>query len=460
MKIFTTLICLNLLIAVSSWAQVSKTTGITTDGLEVGVHAGHFFSSGNIDFKPGFGAGVHLRKSLDYIFSLRLDLMAGKLKGEDDANIRNHETTLYSGALQGIVTLNNLKWSPRVRKTNIYALFGVGIDQYSGSYVNNNIEGDIQKSTQLHLESGLGVAFKITDKLNIGIEHKVMLLTSEAADLIDGTPTFMEESRRLTFRDVPNYTSVRLNFNLGQAKEKTQPLYWLNPIESIIDDLQLLKDTQVKLTDEDQDGIINQLDEEADTPENARVNPKGVSLDSDKDGIPDYLDKEPFSLAETPVDDEGVAIQTNVMEEAEKLVEEKLKDFQPKTEEKSANKSNALGYLPFVYFAKNSAVVRNKDYGVLSNVAKAMVANNKIKFVVTGHTDESGKESTNLNLSYQRAKNVLNFLVKSGVSRSQLILQYQGKNEPLVAGEATVNRRVGFQLANGDSEMAAPSTQN
>lgn len=460
MKLFTTLILFNILLFSSSWAQVSQTTGLTTDGLEFGVHAGHFFSAGNVDFKPGYAVGVHLRKSLDYIFSLRLDAMTGKLKGEDDGNVRNYETDWFSGSLQLLTSLNNLKWSPNDRKTNIYVLTGIGVNQYSGEYNVGNLMGDIESSTQMHFDAGFGISFKISDKINVGLEHKVMLLMTENADLIDGIPTFLGDQNRLTFRDVPNYTSIRLNFNLGQSKGKTQPLYWLNPMESIADDLRLLKDTRVTLADDDGDGVINQLDEEEDTPAEANVNAKGVALDSDADGIPDYLDKEPFSPAETPVDAEGVAIRPDVMEEVSKLVEAKLKDYQPVVVEPTAPKTSGVGYLPFVYFGSNSATIRNKDYGVLSNIAHVMSANKDAKFVVTGHTDQNGGEVVNVDLSYKRAKNVVDFLVKSGVSRSQLILQYQGKKQPLVDGEASVNRRVGFRLANGDSEMAAPSTQN
>jgi OOP family OmpA-OmpF porin len=139
-----------------------------------------------------------------------------------------------------------------------------------------------------------------------------MFLTTENVDLIDGAPTFLEDENRLTFRDIPNYTSIRLNFNLGQSKEKMHPSYWLNPLEFIANDLQLLKDRRVTLVDDDSDGVINQLDEEEETPTEA--NAKGIALDSGSDGIADYLDKESFSPAETPVNEEGVAIQSNVME--------------------------------------------------------------------------------------------------------------------------------------------------
>lgn len=459
MKFYTTLLYFNLLFFATGMAQEATNTTLPP-GLEIGVHGGHFFSNGNIDSKPGFGAGVHLRKSLDYIFSLRLDITGGQLKGEDDGNVRNYSTDWISGALQGVVSLNNLKWSPNERKTNIYLLGGLGVTQFSGDLTLNGVEEEIEKKSQFHFETGVGVSFKINNKMNIGIEHKIFLVTSEDADFIDGVPTFDGAPDRFTFRDVPNYTNIRLNFNLGKSSEKTPPLYWLNPMESANGDIQLLKDSRVTLADDDGDGIINQLDEEQDTPSGANVNPKGIATDGDKDGVPDYLDKEPFSPAETPVNEEGVAQQPDIMEEVEKMLAKKLADFEPKKEETTATNNGGAGYLPSVYFGKSSANIRNKDFGILANVARVMSANKAMKFVVTGHTDQSGGETFNIDLSYNRAKAVLDFLVKSGVDRAQLILQYKGKKEPLVEGEATVNRRVGFRVANGDSEMAAPSTQN
>ena len=458
MKILTTLICCNLLLFNILCAQ--ETPKGATDGLELGIHGGHFFSSGNIDFKPGYGVGLHIRKSLDYVFSLRLDGMIGQLNGEDDGNLRNHSTDWVSGSLQGLVTLNNLKWNPNTRKTNIYALGGIGVNHFSGKVNIDGIESDVPENTQFHLEVGAGVAWKINNKMNIGVEHKVMILTNENADDIDGIKTLELEDRRFTFRDVPHYTNIRINFNLGKETEKTQPLYWLNPMEYVNNDLQLLKDTRVTLADDDGDGIINQLDEEADTPRDAPVNPKGVALDSDNDGIADYMDEEPYSPAAAKVNEKGVAEQVDVLAEVDRILEERLKDFSPKTVENAPVNSSGWGYLPSVFFDKNSATVRNKDLGVLADMARLIATNKGQKFVVSGHTDKSGGENYNINLSYDRAKAVVDFLVNAGVDRSQLILQYKGYEQPLFEGEAVVNRRVEFRVANGDSEMAAPSTMN
>ena len=50
---------------------------------ELGVHAGHFFIDGDVDrtLPGGFGVGLHLRKAIHYVFSIRADLFYGQAKG-------------------------------------------------------------------------------------------------------------------------------------------------------------------------------------------------------------------------------------------------------------------------------------------------------------------------------------------------------------------------------------------
>jgi len=138
----------------------------------------------------------------------------------------------------------------------------------------------------------------------------------------------------------------------------------------------------------------------------------------------------------------------------------RLEEFEPKTTE-PAQPTMVTGYLPAVYFEKGNATIRNQDYGVLINVASVIKANSALKFLVTGHTSTIGSDNINQQLSYKRAKNVVDFLVKSGVQRSQMILQYKSSKEPIADDLPSVNRRVGFSVTRGgESEMAAPSTQN
>ena len=252
------------------------------------------FTSGNIDFKPGYGVGLHLRRALDYIFSLRVNGMYGAAKGEDPGNARNNETTWFSGSLQAVAALNNLKWNMGERRTNLYAFGGFGVNSFEVDLVTR--EGGEETTSKVdhdltaQLEFGAGISFRINERFNFGIEHQVSyVLSSQRSDWLDGVQTITSNTEdRSTFRDLANYTSIRLNFNISGKDQKTEPLYWMNPLEAIVNDVQMLKDTRVTLTDEDGDGVIDALDEEEETPADAPVNVKGIALDSDGDGVKDF----------------------------------------------------------------------------------------------------------------------------------------------------------------------------
>jgi OOP family OmpA-OmpF porin len=108
--------------------------------------------------------------------------------------------------------------------------------------------------------------------------------------------------------DISHYTNVRLGINLGNFDKVTEPLYWLNPLDAQMNDIAALKQRPVfDLTDTDQDGVIDMLDQEMETVAGAPVDTRGVALDSDGDGIADHKDKEPYSPPGYVVSKEGVA---------------------------------------------------------------------------------------------------------------------------------------------------------
>lgn len=429
--------------------------------MELGLHAGHFFTSGNVDFKPGFGVGLHLRKALDYVFSLRATAMYARANGEDPGNVRSNETTYFSGSLQAVASMNNLKWNTEERRTNFFAFGGFGVNSFEAELTEQEVITTYEADLAAHLEFGAGISFRINDRINVGIEHQIAyILDSQRADWLDGVPTLPSIKDRSSFKDLINYTSVRLNFNLSGKDQKTEPLYWLNPMETIANDLQLLKDTRVVLTDEDGDGVIDALDEEEETAAGAPVNAKGISLDSDSDGVPDFIDLEPFSPPNATVNERGVAekVEDDLMVKVEQMVEERLKNFQPVTSEKVSETLSLYDwYLPSVYFSTGSSTVEVADYGTLANVALVIKNNQDTKFSVIGFTDSSGSTAANNLLSYQRSKGVLELLVsKFAVPREQLVLQWKGEESSIVEGTNIVNRRVEFHVNNGEAEMDAP----
>ena len=108
--------------------------------------------------------------------------------------------------------------------------------------------------------------------------------------------------------DIGHYTNLRLGLNLGRFKKKVEPLYWVNPMETVFNDLAEVKARpQFEWEDEDNDGVLDLIDQELETPEGCLVDTKGVTLDSDGDGVVDCRDKEPYSPPGYPVDADGIA---------------------------------------------------------------------------------------------------------------------------------------------------------
>lgn len=446
----------------------SPPTSSSNNAWEVGIHAGHIFAEGNIDFIPAYGAGLHIRRALDYVFSLRLDLLYGTPNGEDPGNIRSFSGTYMSGSIEALVSLNNLKWSSTERKNNFYGIAGIGLNSFESEVIENDVKtSKIDHDVSPHVTIGAGLSFRINQKVNISIEHQAQLILGSRSDLLDGVQTLSAPDERSTFRDPLHYTSVRINLNLiGKKQNRTEPLYWLNPLDNVLADLEKLKHNRVIMTDEDSDGIIDMLDEEEETAEGAIVDVKGVSQDSDGDGILNHEDKEPYSPIGYEINEEGVAQVPDLKAELMQMMEERLKNLEPTVKpdpEPAINSSAAAWFLPPIYFDANSSNIAINDYATLANVADVMKANKHLKFMVIGHTDEAGSEEYNNQLSYRRAQAVVDHLIERyKVSRNQMIIIWKGESENLVEGRFVVNRRVQLKVStNNETEMAPPSnTQN
>jgi len=78
--------------------------------------------------------------------------------------------------------------------------------------------------------------------------------------------------------------------------------------------------------------------------------------------------------------------------------------------------------------------------------------NLNVELLIIGHTDNEGSDLYNKNLSYNRAKSVVDYLITKGVSASRLKYRGEGANKPIstnVSEEGRKkNRRVEIQLIN------------
>jgi OOP family OmpA-OmpF porin len=153
---------------------------------------------------------------------------------------------------------------------------------------------------------------------------------------------------------------------------------------------------------------------------------EGLMNDSDKDGVPDYLDVENNSIAGVAVDTKGRMVDKNnngVPDQLEKYVDNSIST-------NNDNNKNAInesmleqfineGYVA-AYFDKNKRQPTNEssdNIGFILNYLR----NNPTKSVdIIGYADELGNTDYNNKLSSDRAQNVKDILVKSGIDASRL----------------------------------------
>jgi len=121
---------------------------------ELGIKAGVFTVFGDVRGRfPGFGAGIHVRKALGYVFSLRGDLGWGVAKGlnwQPSRNIvknpawsayytgstvnssvfYNYKSNVFDMSLQAVASLNNIRFHKAQTKFNPYLFAGLGVLVY------------------------------------------------------------------------------------------------------------------------------------------------------------------------------------------------------------------------------------------------------------------------------------------------------------------------------------------
>lgn len=476
-KQMTLLVALSLLLALPSRAQEGDAPLIPNDMWEIGTHAGHFFILSDVNYEPGWAAGIHIRKSIDYLISIRVDGVIGQANGMGPAG-KSFTNNWLSTTGYGIFSLNIARFNNSVKKVNYYAMIGVGSSFFETEYFENADQRDAktrERALSPHIAGGAGLAFRLSKRVNIGLEHTLAYNLGVRGDQLDGMAI-----GNSALKDMPQYTSIRLNFNIGSTSNKTEPLYWVNPLESVYKELDDVKElTESAITDTDGDGVIDAIDQEADTPPDVPVDTKGRTLDSDRDGVPDYKDREPYypPRAGEQVNSEGVVINpinAGVSEDRVKqLIDEALQDFK---EQLDNNSNSVIGggaqayagpisemFLPMIHFGIDSDRIKYSDYGNLASIARVLKGNPQMKLVIIGFADKTGPESYNKVISFKRAKAVVDhFVTNHGIGRGRLVLQYKGDEEALVPTSSSyMNRRVEFRTAAvSDVEMDPPANSS
>jgi hypothetical protein len=476
---------------------------------EIGVKGGLFQISGDVHaqfLSPGFG--LHVRKAFGYVFSLRGEFMNGVGKGyaytasgnygknpawgRNIANpnqrysaplaqpgpggaivvgsstgqpgrpweqvFYNYKTNVQELSLQGVITLNNVRFHKSKTGMNLYIIGGMGAMIYetyvnalngtqkynfqalaSAPYkerrsflknmLNNVLDDDYETPAEDHGTTrpkiggktlrpvaivGMGVAFKLNNRLNLAIEDRMSIVRD---DLLDGQRwqenPWGDAALTRDF-DSYNYLTVGLNINLGGRS--VEPLWWINPLDYAYGEIRnprLMKFPKPVLPDTDGDGVTDQFDREQ-TPAGCPVDSHGVSLDTDGDGVPDCKDKELITptYCQQNVDADGVG-KCPCPDDCKSLIPP------PSTTPTCAA---SMGSLPSISFKAGTNDLTDDAKLALSTAAVAIRNNPSCKVVVIGYCATSKKEQQ---MSWDHVNIVINYLVdKEGINIDRFIFSY------------------------------------
>ena len=95
-----------------------------------------------------------------------------------------------------------------------------------------------------------------------------------------------------------------------------------------------------------------------------------------------------------------------------------------------------------VLFDINSAVLSSRSRATLQEAAAVFLDYRKTAIVVAGHTDSSGSEEYNQQLSERRARSVENFLLGRGVDAERLTAIGYGEGHPVASNGSEDGRRL------------------
>ena len=103
-----------------------------------------------------------------------------------------------------------------------------------------------------------------------------------------------------------------------------------------------------------------------------------------------------------------------------------------------------------IYFESGKSTLKTESYTSLNNVVKLLEANPTLRIEISGHTDNVGSMKTNMKLSNDRAKSVVDYLVAQGISASRLEYKGYAFQQPIADNKTeegrAQNRRVEFKI--------------
>ncbi|MCB9329740.1 MAG: OmpA family protein [Lewinellaceae bacterium] len=106
----------------------------------------------------------------------------------------------------------------------------------------------------------------------------------------------------------------------------------------------------------------------------------------------------------------------------------------------SADVADNTLVLNYVWFDTGSATLKSDSKYELDNLVTALNDNPQIRIEIGGHTDDTGDQEANVQLSQQRAQAVAAYLTDRGIASSRLRAVGYGDSKPLAPNDSDANR--------------------
>lgn len=116
-------------------------------------------------------------------------------------------------------------------------------------------------------------------------------------------------------------------------------------------------------------------------------------------------------------------------------------------------------------FETGKSLLNNDSKQILNVIASSLLEYPKIDVIIETHTDTSGKELINKELSQKRVSTIQNYLIEQGVANKRIKIRGFGESNPKVDEENSknklINRRVefGFYASESLKKEARENTQ-
>ena len=460
------------------------------DQWELGLSGGASFIIGDISPRPGFGAGLSIRKALNHTFSVRAGYIGSINYGLDyrlrdlpfttnspqdpwrahyPANssiVANYKNKIHQGNIEMIASLFNTSYYRGNPKNDGYVFAGYsflsmdvdvnalnaqgGLYNYSGIDFTakrkdirtklKDLYNDGNKDTEY--ESNAGVLngnranVNVTDKYGKQVQrHAISGGAGYSRKLSDKVNIGIEQRFTFAFDDNLDATAVTRSSN---------DLLSFTSLHMNINMGNKSKRVQPLWWLNPNNFIYNELN----SPQHMKI-PTPVLPDADGDGVTDQFDMEPNTPQGAPVDVRGVSKDTDgdgVPDYKDKELLTSQKCFpvdadgvgtcpEPAccTELRDAMKNwkpagdCAIGNLPSVQF-RNRASLTKDAQAVLASAAAQIKANPTCKIRVTGYGASSKSAQQ---LSWDRVNAVIKYLVeKQGIGEDRFIFSYGSEGDP------------------------------